>query len=188
MATMPPHHPVRGAALCLASLLLFACMDTTTKYLSAHLQIPLIMAVRYSGNLLLMVLILGPREGRRIAETQRTGLVIVRSVSLASASLCFGMALTFMPVAETTAINFLAPILVVSVAGHLLGERVGCIGWMAALLGFAGVLLIARPGGGLARSACSSRSAPPPRMASISFCPGCSRRPSEQWRCCSTPR
>jgi len=147
---MPPHHPVRGALLCLTSLGLFACMDTTTKYLAQHLQIPLIMAVRYFGNLLLMVLILAPREGRRIAETQRTRLVIVRGVCLASASFCFGTALTFMPVAETTAVNFLAPILVVVAAGRLMDEEVGWIGSLAAVLGFAGVLLIARPGSGLA--------------------------------------
>jgi drug/metabolite transporter (DMT)-like permease len=147
---MPPHHPLRGALLCLASLGLFACMDTTTKYLAQHLQIPMIMAVRYFGNLLLMVLILAPREGTRLAETQRTGLVMFRAVCLASASLCFGTALTYMPVAETTAVNFLAPLLVTVVAGRALGERVGAVGWAAALLGFAGVLVIARPGGGLA--------------------------------------
>src|SRR5205085_5473958 len=108
---MPPHRPLRGALLCLASLGLFACMDTTTKYLAQHLQIPAIMAVRYLGNLLLLVLILAPRDGKRLAETQRTGLVVFRAVCLASASLCFGTALTYMPVAETTAINFLAPLI-----------------------------------------------------------------------------
>src|SRR5688500_9106975 len=121
-------------------------MDTPPKYLSEHYDIPLIMAVRYLGNLLLMVVLLGPREGRAMVRTQRTGLVIVRGLCLAAASFLFGSALAHLPVADATAISFLAPILLVAAAGRFLGERVGWVGWLAALLGFAGVLLIARPG------------------------------------------
>jgi drug/metabolite transporter (DMT)-like permease len=142
-------HPVRGALLCLLALALFACMDTTTKYLSQHYPIPAIMAVRYLGNLLLMVLVFGPRQRREMVETQRTGLVIVRGCCLAAASFLFGSALAHLPVADATAISFLAPILLVALAGRFLGERIGWIGWLAVLLGFAGVLLIARPGRGL---------------------------------------
>ena len=146
---MPEARPIRGALLCIAALLLFACMDATTKYLAERHEIPLIMAVRYLGNLLLMVTLLGPTHGRRMIGIHRKGLVLVRALSLALASLCVGSALKYLPVAETTAITFLAPILLVVAAGRLLGERVGWIGWIAALLGFAGVLLIVRPGTGL---------------------------------------
>jgi drug/metabolite transporter (DMT)-like permease len=143
------HHPLRGALLCMAAVLLFACMDTTTKYLTARYDVPFIMAVRYLGNLLLMALLLGPSHGRAMVESRRTGLVLVRAVCLASASLFFGLALQHLPVAETTAINFLAPVAVVIAAGRLLDEKSGWAGPSAAVLGFAGVLLIARPGGGL---------------------------------------
>src|SRR3546814_17900348 len=54
-----------------------------------------------------------------------------------------------MPVAEATAIVFLSPMLVVLMAGPVLRERVGMSGGLAAVAGFIGVLLIARPGGGL---------------------------------------
>ena len=149
---MPPPHPVRGALLCVTALLLFACMDTTTKYLTERFEVPAIVAARYLGNLVLMTALLGPTHGRRLVETRRTGLVVVRALCLAAASLFVGLALQRMPVAETTAINFLAPILVVVAAGPLLGERIGVLGWLAALLGFIGVLLIARPGVALAVS------------------------------------
>lgn len=139
-------HPVRGALLCAVALALFACMDATTKYLTETHEVPLIVAVRYLGNLLLMVLIFGPTHGRRIAQTRRTGLVIVRAICLAFASLMIAFALERMPVAEMTAITFLAPILLVVAAGPILGERPGPIGWAAAVAGFAGVLLIVRPG------------------------------------------
>lgn len=149
---MPAAHPVRGALLCIAALALFACMDTTTKYLTQTHEVPLIIGVRYLGNLLLMVAFLGPTHGRQMVRTQRTGLVWVRAFCLAVASLLIGFALQRMPVAEVTAITFLSPILLVAVAGRLLGERVGWIGWAAALGGFAGVMLIVRPGSDIVTS------------------------------------
>ena len=149
---MPAAHPLRGALLCVAALALFACMDTVTKYLAQSHAVPLIVGVRYLGNLLLMTVLFGPTHGRVMVRTQRTGLVVLRGVCLACASLFIALALQRMPVAETTAITFLAPILLVAVAGPMLGERVGWVGWAATLAGFAGVLLIARPGSGLVTS------------------------------------
>ena len=142
-------HPLRGALLFVFGLLLFACMDTTTKYLAERYDVPVIVAVRYMVHCLLMVVLIAPSQGRKLVRTQRTGLVVVRALCLAAASLLVGLALQRMPVAETTAITFLAPILVVLAAGPLLGERIGAVGWAAALGGFAGVLLIVRPGSGL---------------------------------------
>ncbi|HEX9964076.1 MAG TPA: DMT family transporter [Allosphingosinicella sp.] len=144
-----PHRPLRGALLLLAGLLLFACMDSTTKYLAERYDVPLIVAVRYAVNFLLMILLLAPVHGRRLVETRRTGLALLRALCLASASLLVGLALQRLPVAETTAITFLAPMLVVLIAGPALGERIGRVGWAAALGGFAGVLLVVRPGTGL---------------------------------------
>ena len=139
----------RGVLLFAAALLFFATMDTTTKTLSAQYGVPLIVAVRYLANLSLMAAVLGPSQGRRLVQTRRTGLVLLRGLALALASFTFALALKRMPVAETTAITFLMPILVVLVAGPLLKERIGPLGWTAAAVGFGGVLLIVRPGSGL---------------------------------------
>ena len=128
------------------ALLVFAYMDTTTKYLAAYYNVPLIVAIRYMVHCLLMVVILGPSQGTALVQTQRTGLVLLRAASLAIASLFMGLALQRMPVAETTAIVFLGPMFVVLLAGPLLGEKVGLIDWIAAVLGFIGVLMVARPG------------------------------------------
>ncbi len=147
--TTPGSHPLRGAMLFVLALLIFACMDTTTKYLTTHYNVPLVMAMRYIVHLLLMVAILAPSQGAKLVQTNRTGLVLVRAGSLAVTSLFVGLALSRMPVAETTAILFLSPMLVVLLARPLLGERIGILGWTAAAVGFIGVLMIARPGGGL---------------------------------------
>ena len=85
----------------------------------------------------------------KIVQTKRTGLVIVRGLCLVVASFFFALALQRMPIAETVSIVYLSPIVVVLLARPLLGERIGTVGWIAVVIGFAGVLLIVRPGGGL---------------------------------------
>jgi drug/metabolite transporter (DMT)-like permease len=142
-------HPLRGALFLLGGLLMFACMDTTVKYLTASYSVPLIFAVRYGVNLLLITAVFAPRQGRHLIETNRTGLVLLRGACLAATSLAVGLALQRMPVAETTAISYVAPLIIMLAAGPMLGERVGWVGWAAAVLGFGGVMMIVRPGAGL---------------------------------------
>lgn len=144
-----PSHPFQGVVLFASALLLFACMDTTTKYLATFYNVPLVVAIRYITHCLLMTVLLGPTHGKRLLRTKRTGLVLVRAASLAIASLFMGFALQRMPVAETTAIVFLGPMIIVLLAGPLLGERIGKLDWLACYIGFVGVLLIAHPGSGL---------------------------------------
>lgn len=139
----------KGFLLAALALFLFACMDSTTKYLTTHYNVPFVVAMRYLVHFLLMVMILAPRHSAQLIKTQRTSLVVLRAVVLTIASLCMGMALQRMPLAETTAINYLAPTLVALLAGSMLGEHIGRLGWAAIVTGFIGVLLIARPGGGL---------------------------------------
>jgi drug/metabolite transporter (DMT)-like permease len=144
-----PHHATRGALLFLLGVFLFACMDTIAKYLAARYPVPMVVGVRYLVHCLLMVLVLAPTQGAKLVRTQRTGLVLFRAACLATGSLVFTLSLQRMPVAEATAILFVAPLLVVMLAGPLLKERVGAFGWAAVVAGFIGILLIARPGGNL---------------------------------------
>lgn len=142
-------HPFRGVMLVAAAVFLFACMDSTTKYLTSYYPAPVVIAVRYIVQCLLMLVLLTPSQGARLVKTQRTGLVVVRAGCLAIASVLMAVAFHRLPIAEATAIVFLAPLLVVSIGSYFLREHVGWIGAGAAIAGFVGVLLIARPGGGL---------------------------------------
>ncbi len=139
----------KGVVYAAIGLLLFACMDSATKYLTHHYNVPFVVAIRYLVHFGLMVLILAPRGSAPLLYANRRGLVIVRALSLVVSSLSVGMALHRMPQADTTAITFLAPLLVALFALPVLGERIGRLGWVAAFMGFGGVLLIARPGSGL---------------------------------------
>ena len=55
-------------------------------------------------------------------------------------------ALTLLPLAEATTMNFTAPIWAVILSVIILKDRPGIWRWSAVIAGFIGVLLIARPG------------------------------------------
>jgi drug/metabolite transporter (DMT)-like permease len=61
-------------------------------------------------------------------------------------NLAWFYALAHVPLAEATAITFAAPILVIALAGLVLGEKVSPAHWAAVVVGFLGVTLIVRPG------------------------------------------
>ncbi len=59
----------------------------------------------------------------------------------------FYFAITRIPIADATALAYAAPIFITVLSIFLLGEVIGARRWLAVIAGFAGVLLIARPGG-----------------------------------------
>ena len=141
--------PMKGILLVTLAVMTFALADVATKHLTMLYAVALVIALRYLINLVLLGVLLGPRHGRVLVTTRRTGLVFLRAVCLAAASLTMGIALSYMPVGETVAIIYLAPFVVLLLSGPLLGETVARAGWIGAAAGFAGVLLIVRPGSGL---------------------------------------
>jgi drug/metabolite transporter (DMT)-like permease len=142
--------PLRGILLVVLATLAFAAADVVTKQQAMRHPVSVVVAVRYLVNLGLLTVFLGPRLGARLWRTERPGIVFVRGLCLALASLTMGLALRVMPVGETVAIVYLSPFAVMLLAIPLLGERVSAAGWIGASLGFLGVLLIVRPGAGLA--------------------------------------
>ena len=142
----------QGILLFLIATLLFAIHDATSKYLITFFAIPLLVWARYVVHLSLMLVTVAPGMGRELVVTRRPWLMTLRALTLVGVSLLFQSALKALPLAETTAIIFITPLLVALLAGPLLGEKVRLRSWLATLAGFCGVLLIARPGGAMSAS------------------------------------
>lgn len=141
--------PLLGVLLVVLATLAFALSDVVTKYLTVLYPVMLVIAVRYLVNVLLLVAIFWPTGRAALWRTNRTGLVIVRGLCLGVGSLTMAYALSLMPVGEAVAIIYVSPFAVMILAGRFLGEKVSAVGWIGAAVGFLGVLLIVRPGGGL---------------------------------------
>jgi drug/metabolite transporter (DMT)-like permease len=144
-----PQHPLRGVVLFLAAVFLFAALDATAKYMNAFFAVPLLVWARYLVHFVIMLVFMAPGMGREIIVTSRPWLMSFRALMLVGVTLLAQLALKTLPLAETTALVFITPLLVALLAGPLLGEQVRRSTWLITLVGFAGVLLIARPGGAL---------------------------------------
>lgn len=105
--------------------------------------------VRYSVHLVLVLALVLPLRGPRVLRTARPTAQLLRGSVMLLATLCFFKTLSYLPQAEATAINFLAPLLVLALAPWVLNEPPRVSRWVAAAVGFTGVLIIIRPGAGL---------------------------------------
>ena len=70
----------------------------------------------------------------------------VRACFLIAATAFFFWALKYLPIADTLAIFFVQPLIITLLSPLVLGEKVGIRRWLAVLVGFAGTLVIIRPG------------------------------------------
>ncbi|MDP1605331.1 MAG: DMT family transporter [Rhodocyclaceae bacterium] len=143
------HHPLRGILLMLAAVMCFALLDATAKHLSQTFPVPMLVWARYTLHFLLMMLVLAPTMRWRLVTTQRPRMQITRALMLVGTTGFCMAAFRHLPLAETTALLFITPLVVTLLAGPLLHEKIGPLHWAASLCGFAGALLVARPGGAL---------------------------------------
>jgi len=140
-------HAVRGIGLMVLATCAFGCLDTLSKILVAHYPAPALVWQRFVLQTVVMAVIFLPRMGLRLVLTTSPLLQILRGAALIAASVAFVVSLGHLQIAEVASITFLAPIIVALAGGPLLGERVPARTWVALAGGFAGVLLIIRPGG-----------------------------------------
>ncbi|MDT3735231.1 MAG: DMT family transporter [Denitratisoma sp.] len=145
----PAQHPLRGILLFMLALMLFALLDATSKHLTAAFAVPLLVWARYTLHFAIMLVFVAPSMRLRLVRTDNLALQVVRALALVGTTGFAMMAFRSMPLAEATAVLFLSPLLVTLLAGPFLGERIGAGRWAAVVVGFAGVILIARPGGAL---------------------------------------
>lgn len=125
-------------------------MDATGKALASDIAVPLVVLARNGFTLLFMAVALLPLMGWALLRVGHLKLQLWRGLALFGFTTFFFTALKFLPQAEATAINFITPFFVMLLAGPLLGEKVGWWRWVATAAGFAGMLLVIRPGANLA--------------------------------------
>lgn len=141
------HDPVRGALWILLSCACFSLIAIFVRHVSTGLHPFEIVFFRNLFGLAFMAPWFFTR-GRVSLRTDRPLLHGFRALSGVGAMLCWFTAVTLMPLAEATALSFVAPLFATAGAVVFLGERVGVRRRIAIAIGFAGAMVILRPGAG----------------------------------------
>jgi drug/metabolite transporter (DMT)-like permease len=129
-----------------AALLCFSLLDASAKWLNREVSPLLTMWWRYMASVVLVSAFINPLTQPGVLRTRRPVLQAVRSVLLFLSTATNFFALQYLQLAETISIIFATPLLVALLAVPLLGERIGPRRFAAILVGFAGVLVVTRPG------------------------------------------
>lgn len=143
----------KAIGLMIVAVTLFSFLDTTAKYLVDEVGLPVIEVswVRFATQFLLiltLVPVFGHLSVRGLFTTKRLALQIARSVFMALTTLLNFLALKYLRLDQTITIMFLSPLVVALIAGPLFDDWVGWRRLAAILVGFAGVLIVVRPGFG----------------------------------------
>jgi drug/metabolite transporter (DMT)-like permease len=144
----PPTDIRRGALLMAASALLFAAMAAAVRVVARELPNAPIVFFRH----FIMLVFLLPwlwRHGRRALETDDLGGHLVRGLAGVSAVACYFYAIARLRLADAVLLNQSMPLFIPLVERGWLGERIPrrLVGALA--LGFAGLLIVLRPGSGV---------------------------------------
>jgi drug/metabolite transporter (DMT)-like permease len=137
--------PIRAGFWMGCAALGFALMVSIVRHLSSDMDVLVVTFWRNTLGLLVFVPWM-VRRGWRGLRTTRPGLYVVRGAIMVVSSATLFLAVALMPVAEVTALTFTAPLFVTVLAIIVLGERVDGPRWAAIAIGFAGVVVILRPG------------------------------------------
>ena len=131
-----------------AAVIAFACLDAIAKYLNGYMDTLQVVWARYTGGFILALLVSNPISRPGLMRTDKLGLQILRAAMMLGSTVTNFMAFRYLQLDQSLAILFSTPFLVAILAGPILGEWIGWRRWVAILVGFAGVLLVTRPGAG----------------------------------------
>lgn len=135
--------------LVIAACFLFSVLDSAAKWLVlAGLAAPFVAFTRFATAAILSAAFLRVWNNPAAFEIRSWPLQILRGVTLFGSTIFNFFALQTLQLGETISIFFAAPMVITALAGPVLGEWAGWRRWMAVIVGFAGVLVITRPGFG----------------------------------------
>lgn len=135
-----------GIVLVSLATLCFAVIDTSAKWLVQTLPVAEVVWLRFASHTLIMAMILAPTRGAALVRVASWRLQGLRALMMVTMTALNFAALRYLQLAEVSAIQFSVPILIAVMSAVFLSERLDARRWLAIGVGFAGVLLIVRPG------------------------------------------
>ena len=145
MTTALPHRPITGIFWMLVTGVCFICVTAIVKYMGPRLPAAEAAFLRYAIGLLFLLPVLGTLRSAHLNRRQWS-LFGLRGLLHALGVILWFYAMTRIPIAEVTAMNYLAPIYVTIGAALFLGEKLATRRIFAVCMGLAGAAIILRPG------------------------------------------
>lgn len=139
------NQPRLGIICILLGMFAITLNDVMIKFLSGDYPLHQMVFARSAIGILFSFAILQMEGGWRMLLTAQPGLHVLRCVLIVTANLTYFTALAAMPLADATALFFVAPLMITLLSIPILGERVGPVRMTAVLIGFAGALIMQRP-------------------------------------------
>ena len=144
LSTVPEE--LRGILLMLVAVSLYGVVDGLSKILAETQSVGQIVWARYALALPILLATTKPLKWQSVFRTSRPGLHVLRGITPLAISVGMVLGVHYLPLAEATVILFSGPFLVVLLSAPLLGEHVRPASWIGVVIGFAAVMLVARPG------------------------------------------
>ena len=145
----PAHNPRLGILFICLGMMTITVNDAILKLFSDRYPLHEIVFVRAAVATLFSLAMLRFEGGLRALRTRRPGLHIARGLCMVVANMSFFVALAAIPLADATALFFVAPLFITLLSIPFLGEKVGIRRFSAVAVGFVGVLVVLRPAGEL---------------------------------------
>ncbi|RWN03808.1 MAG: DMT family transporter [Mesorhizobium sp.] len=137
---------LRGALFMVVAMSGFTLNDAITKVASESMNMAQVMLIRGAFASLFVGLLAWQRGALALSGSMLQPMVAVRVAGEAGATVSFLIALAHLPIANVSAVLQALPLAVTMGAALVFNESVGWRRWLAIAIGFAGVLIIVRPG------------------------------------------
>lgn len=146
-AAAPPTDRILRAILAiLLSVACFSVLNAISKTLTEHYPVVQVIWARYVFAFVFMMALFLPRSGLALFRWHNVGSQVVRGLLLFLSSFLYFHGLVYLPLATAASISLTSPLIVTALSSRFLGEPVSVACWIAVCVGFAGALIVVRPG------------------------------------------
>lgn len=142
---VPPQRPVLGVIWMIVTGFCFVAVTATVKMVGSDVPAAQAAFLRYVLGLVFLVPMIPAMRATPLSR-RALGLFGIRGIAHTAGVVCWFYAMTQIPIAEVTAMNYLNPVYVSVLAVFVLGERMAARRMLAVGLALLGALIILRPG------------------------------------------
>ena len=145
----PTPDVLHGVLMMIAVTMGYALIAALSKLLMLRYPVVMVAWARYAVPFAMAAFWLLRERDTRVWRAAAPGWQFLRSILMIAGTILIMLAYPALPLAQALSISSVHPMLLTALAAIFLRERVGALTWCSVALGFAGLLVIVRPGGGM---------------------------------------